>query len=196
MNSSSQLLQFPDENEVSPGSYKWLWAMMVFVLFALLAYWLFVSQIYLPNSGETDAEKLAKANSEIASQRGQFGDTFGGVNALFSGLAFAGIIYSMRLQRLAIEQQNRSLKIQIQQMAESQRALEVQSRIATEANVLQALSAQLEYDRHTIEAGLLRKANPPEEAIKELIARQPALVQTVERLTDKIRCKLHLNKTT
>ena len=32
-------------------------------------------------------------------QRGQFGDTFGSVNALFSGLAFAGIIYTISLQR-------------------------------------------------------------------------------------------------
>lgn len=34
--------------------------------------------------------------------RGQFGDMFGSVNALFSGLAFAGIIYTINLQRLQI----------------------------------------------------------------------------------------------
>jgi hypothetical protein len=32
-------------------------------------------------------------------ERGQFGDLFGSVNALFSGLAFAGLIYAILLQR-------------------------------------------------------------------------------------------------
>jgi hypothetical protein len=31
--------------------------------------------------------------------RGTFGDMFGAVNALFSGLAFAGVIYAIILQR-------------------------------------------------------------------------------------------------
>ena len=31
--------------------------------------------------------------------RGQFGDVFGAVNALFSGFAFAGLIYTVFLQR-------------------------------------------------------------------------------------------------
>jgi hypothetical protein len=34
---------------------------------------------------------------------GQFGDTFGAINALFSGLAFAGVIYTLRLQQREIE---------------------------------------------------------------------------------------------
>ena len=32
-------------------------------------------------------------------ERGQFGDMFGAVNALFSGLAFAGLILTLILQR-------------------------------------------------------------------------------------------------
>ena len=32
------------------------------------------------------------------SERGQFGDMFGALNALFSGLALAGVIYALRLQ--------------------------------------------------------------------------------------------------
>jgi hypothetical protein len=41
---------------------------------------------------------------EMAS-RGQFGDIFGGVNALFTGLAFAGLIYTILLQRRELELQ-------------------------------------------------------------------------------------------
>lgn len=39
------------------------------------------------------------------SERGSFGDMFGMINALFSGLAFAGIIYTILLQRIELELQ-------------------------------------------------------------------------------------------
>ncbi|MDY7093873.1 MAG: hypothetical protein SX243_12955 [Acidobacteriota bacterium] len=35
--------------------------------------------------------------------RGQFGDLFGSVNALFSGMALAGVVYSLYLQRKEIQ---------------------------------------------------------------------------------------------
>lgn len=51
--------------------------------------------------------------------RGTFGDMFGAVNALFSGLAFAGLIYTisvqrqeLSLQREAIDMQTEELKLQ------------------------------------------------------------------------------------
>lgn len=43
-------------------------------------------------------------------QRGTFGDMFGAVNALFSGLAFAGVIYAIFLQRKELELQRRELE--------------------------------------------------------------------------------------
>ncbi|MCF6347514.1 MAG: hypothetical protein L3J20_04340 [Flavobacteriaceae bacterium] len=36
-------------------------------------------------------------------ERGTFGDMFGSINALFSGLALAGIIFTILLQRLSTE---------------------------------------------------------------------------------------------
>lgn len=52
-------------------------------------------------------------------ERGQFGDTFGAVNALFSGLAFATLIYTMLLQRdelklthAGMDEQQRQMKAQ------------------------------------------------------------------------------------
>lgn len=41
--------------------------------------------------------------------RGQFGDMFGAVNALFSGLAFAGVIIAILLQREELELQRKEL---------------------------------------------------------------------------------------
>ncbi len=41
--------------------------------------------------------------------RGTYGDMFGGVNALFSGLAFAGLIFTILLQRKELELQRQEL---------------------------------------------------------------------------------------
>lgn len=43
--------------------------------------------------------------------RGGFGDTFGAVNALFSGLALAGIVYALLLQRAELGMQREELRM-------------------------------------------------------------------------------------
>lgn len=43
------------------------------------------------------------------SERGTFGDMFGAINSLFSGLAFAGVIYAIFLQRKELELQREEL---------------------------------------------------------------------------------------
>jgi hypothetical protein len=49
--------------------------------------------------------------SEIGTlqHRGQFGDIFGGVNAFFTGLAFAGVLFTIFLQRKELEWQRKEL---------------------------------------------------------------------------------------
>jgi hypothetical protein len=49
-------------------------------------------------------------SSRRVDQSGQFGDSFGAINALFSGLAFAGIILTILLQRKELEFQRKELK--------------------------------------------------------------------------------------
>lgn len=44
-------------------------------------------------------------------ERGTFGDMFGAVNALFSGLAFASLIYTISLQRRELELQRQELSL-------------------------------------------------------------------------------------
>lgn len=66
---------------------------------------------------------------------GQFGDMFGAVNALFSGLAFATLIYTVFLQR-------RELQLQREELAETRKELR-RSAAAQEASEA-ALRAQAE----------------------------------------------------
>ena len=60
-------------------------------------------------------------------QRGTFGDQFGAVNALFSGLAFAGLIYTIILQRHDLKLQRRDLKLQREELALTRKEMEEQT---------------------------------------------------------------------
>jgi hypothetical protein len=68
--------------------------------------------------------------------RGQFGDVFGAVNATFSGLAFAGLVYAILLQREDLELQRRELELtrqELQRTAAAQEQAEVALRAQAEA---------------------------------------------------------------
>ena len=55
--------------------------------------------------------------------RGTFGDTFGAVNALFAGLAFGGIIYTILLQRKELALQRQELadtRVELKRSADAQ----------------------------------------------------------------------------
>jgi hypothetical protein len=61
-------------------------SIFLFVIFLWGLCWFLVTYFFSSNSNEDWAH------------RGQYGDMFGSVNALFSGLAFAGIIITILLQ--------------------------------------------------------------------------------------------------
>lgn len=57
--------------------------------------------------------------------RGTFGDQFGAVNALFSGLAFTGLIYTIILQRRDLKMQRRDLLYQRRELELTRKELEM-----------------------------------------------------------------------
>lgn len=59
--------------------------------------------------------------SKDLNDRGTFGDMFGSINALYSGLAFAGIIFTILLQR-------KELKYQRQELRETRKEFEIQNK--------------------------------------------------------------------
>jgi len=52
-----------------------------------------------------------------SSERGQFGDAFGGLNALFSSFAFAGIVYAILIQREELALQREELRMSREELA-------------------------------------------------------------------------------
>lgn len=72
-------------------------------------------------------------------ERGTFGDSFGAINSLFSGLAFAGIIYTiilqkneLQLQRQELAYTRRELERSASAQEESEKTLKEQSRLMEE----------------------------------------------------------------
>jgi hypothetical protein len=66
--------------------------------------------------------------------RGTFGDMFGGINALFSGLAFVGIIYAVLLQRKELENQREELELQRLELKATRQELAGQKEALEEQN--------------------------------------------------------------
>lgn len=94
------------------GIRDWITLAIIFLTVLIIWYlsWLLIDQYVLSSAEALQTHEAA---------RGLFGDKFGAVNALFSGLAFAGIIFTIFLQRreLAlqrgdIEEQNETLRQQ------------------------------------------------------------------------------------
>ena len=63
-----------------------------------------------------------------STERGQFGDQFGAVNALFSGLAFAGLIITILQQRKDLYYQRKELEQTNQEMARQTKEFDAQNK--------------------------------------------------------------------
>ena len=114
------------------NSKRVFWIAIIVVVVICAAYIFFMFRLF-----PSDYEK-----------RGQFGDMFGFIGALFSGLAFAGLIVTMlqqredlqnqkdeiKLQRQDLEAQTEALKLQKEEIAQTNKELELQRKEMVEQN--------------------------------------------------------------
>lgn len=77
------------------------------------------------------------------SDRGTFGDMFGAVNTLFSGLAFAGVIYAIILQGKELALQRQELEMTRGELAKAAKAQTEQAESLLRAAKINALSSRL-----------------------------------------------------
>lgn len=75
---------------------------------------------------------------------GIFGDMFGAINALFSGLAFAGVVVALILQRADLKVQQELLKESVRNMSAQTAALQAQLETAREANEIERRRYRME----------------------------------------------------
>ena len=121
-------------------------------------------------------------------ERGTFGVLFGAVNALFSGLAFAGLIYTIILQKQDLELQrneialNRTeLKKTAKAQQNSEKALIEQVEQMKVASKLNALKTLIDY--YNIQ---IANTNNCDDIITLAKEKRKATIQEIDNLIDRI----------
>ncbi len=128
--------------------------------------------------------------------RGQFGDVFGAANTLFSGLAFAGLIYAILLQREDLALQRTELELtrqELQRTAKAQEQSEVALRAQADASSqsarLTAINFLLKHyqgELHEIRRTGLPGGDPRIERFNEVTQRQAVLVEMLDSMFSEI----------
>jgi hypothetical protein len=128
--------------------------------------------------------------------RGQFGDLFGAFNATFSGLAFAGLIYAILLQREDLALQRTELELTRQELSRSaaaqelsEKAQQAQAEAATESARMSATTFLLEYykeRRLQMAATPFRVSDPRQQEMLELQRREAVLKSVLDEAFNKI----------
>jgi hypothetical protein len=85
-------------------------------------------------------------------ERGSFGDMFGSINALFSGLALAGVIYAILLQRKELSLQREELKLTRKELEKSAGAQEKSSKLLETQVNLMLENSKIEFEKREREA--------------------------------------------
>jgi hypothetical protein len=134
--------------------------------------------------------------------RGQFGDLFGSVNALFSGLAFAGLYFAIRLQQDQLVLQRTELTLQREELAltrqelartasaqeKSEQALAAQARAANISARLAAANYLYDEAERSINSIKSYSAGSTEEAqLKSARQTKNELMQDIRKLYSSLR---------
>lgn len=113
------------------------------------------------------------------SDRGTFGDMFGAINGLFSGLAFAALIYTIILQRQEIQMNRDEIKMNRKELKKSAVAQEEQVKQTHLASKINAFSTVINY--YNIQVG---NSNNSSELIEKARLKRKALIHQLDELID------------
>lgn len=80
-------------NEDNTPKYRVFWLIAAIIISVWIGQFLLIKYYWIPNGTDPQQEPA------IWAHRGVVGDSFGAINALFSGLALAGVLFTIFLQR-------------------------------------------------------------------------------------------------
>ncbi|QOS80058.1 hypothetical protein JNUCC31_03680 [Paenibacillus sp. JNUCC31] len=124
---------------------------------------------------------------------GTFGDMFGAVNALFSGLAFTGLIYTIAVQRQELQTQSKSIDMQTEELSLQREAIQMQ----TEELGLQRKAIEMQTEEVRMQREETARSADQLEDQKNLLNLQTAmgivndLIQTKNRRAEEIQYYLN-----
>ena len=133
-------------------------------------------------------------------KKGQFGDSYGSLNSLFSGFAFAGVIVAILLQRLELKLQREELILTRKELARTAKAQEesgtylgeqaqvmkVTAHLNGLAAIIEAKSEQIEYMKKINEMG----ERIDLEKIKSLANERMKNIEELEQLMHGVLCSV------
>ncbi|MDW3646080.1 MAG: hypothetical protein R8P61_03380 [Bacteroidia bacterium] len=122
------------------------------------------------------------------SDRGTFGDLFGAVNALFSGLAFAGLIYTIIQQKEDLELQRKEIAENKSELKKSARAQERSQKALKEQVEQMKIAARLNSLKTLIDYYNIQIANPnnSEEIVSKAKERRKETIREIDQLINRI----------
>lgn len=120
------------------------------------------------------------------SDRGTFGDLFGAVNALFSGLAFAALIYTIVLQRDEIKQNRNEIKLNRKELAKGAKLQQKSQQVLSEQVAQTHLSAKMNAMRILVDYYNNQIVNPKnsEELIEKAKEKRKQIIRQIDELID------------
>lgn len=128
--------------------------------------------------------------------RGTFGDMFGAVNALFSGFAFAGLIYTIAVQRQELQTQSKSIDVQTDEMKIQVSAIKMQTEeLSLQREAIQMQTEELALQRKAIEMQTTETARSADqlESQRQLLYFQLVIAHVNELIAIKNKKIGHLN---
>jgi hypothetical protein len=154
-------------------SSRSIFARMVIALLGVLALW----AVYLLVVGYFCGSDWLK--------RGQFGDTFGALNTLFTGWAFVGVVATLFLQSRQIEEAKRDIEEQREIQKKTAELLHQQAAALSTSARIQALTSRIQ--AYTFQIDDLKQApygsgSNSGELIKRLIAERRTLIVQLDDL--------------
>ncbi len=120
------------------------------------------------------------------SDRGTIGDMFGAVNALFSGLAFVGLIYTILIQREEIQMNREEIEMNRKELKKSATA-QHQSQVALKEQVVQThLSAKINAMSTIINYYNTQISSPnnSKEIIEKAKLKRKTLIRSIDEMID------------
>jgi len=144
-----------DNRQVQSSKKRMAILAVVLSLFVLLT-WVTVGfypyyKYYNPKITQNGSNSIITGKDDF-SKPGAFGDSFGFVNSLFSGLAFAGVIYAillqreeLKLQRIDIEDSRKVLKQSVEEAKRLAELTERQNKISETLMEMEKAKAQPDF---------------------------------------------------
>ncbi len=120
------------------------------------------------------------------SDRGTFGDLFGAVNALFSALAFAVLIYTIILQRAEIKQNREEIVLNRKELVKSTKLQEKAQHVLMQQVEQTHLSAKMNAMRTLVDYynNQISNANSTTDTIERAKQKRKQIIVQIDELID------------